>query len=376
MQREASDIHIEPREKTAGVRFRIDGNLCDVLTFPRRLCGAVVARLKILAKLDVAEHRLPADGRFSMPLGASSADFRFSSIPTQYGEKAVVRLLGSTNGKSLRTLDSMMISQTILEPLRRIFHSPSGIIFVVGPTGSGKTTTLYGALAELNQRDVNISTVEDPIELRLEGISQTQVQAGIELTFARMLRSLLRQDPDVMLIGEIRDLETAKIATEAALTGHLVLATMHCNTAPEAIVRLAEMGVDRYMIAPTVLGVLSQRLARRICENCKESYQAPKEVLRRFFDDPELPEVTLFRGKGCRLCNQSGYKGRVSFHELLLVSRRLRTLISESAAQSELEDAAERLGFRPLRYDGLKKVLLGLTTIEEIENQTAVEFTD
>jgi type IV pilus assembly protein PilB len=358
------------------VRFRIDGNLCDVLTFPRRLCGAVVARLKILAKLDVAEHRLPADGRFSMPLGASSADFRFSSIPTQYGEKAVVRLLGSTNGKSLRTLDSMMISQTILEPLRRIFHSPSGIIFVVGPTGSGKTTTLYGALAELNQRDVNISTVEDPIELRLEGISQTQVQAGIELTFARMLRSLLRQDPDVMLIGEIRDLETAKIATEAALTGHLVLATMHCNTAPEAIVRLAEMGVDRYMIAPTVLGVLSQRLARRICENCKESYQAPKEVLRRFFDDPELPEVTLFRGKGCRLCNQSGYKGRVSFHELLLVSRRLRTLISESAAQSELEDAAERLGFRPLRYDGLKKVLLGLTTIEEIENQTAVEFTD
>jgi type IV pilus assembly protein PilB len=329
-----------------------------------------------MATIDIIERRFPTDGRFSMPLGSTSMDFRFSSIPSQYGEKVVVRLLGSMSRRSLLSLDRMLISRSILEPFRRVLRNPSGIIFVIGPTGSGKTTTLYAALAELNDRSVNISTIEDPIELKLEGITQTQVQAGIDMSFARMLRALLRQDPDIMLVGEIRDLETAKIATEAALTGHLVLATMHTNSAPEALVRLGEMGVDPFMVAPTVTAVLSQRLAPRICENCKEPYRPSDDVLRRYFDDEEFPEVTFYRGRGCQLCNRTGFKGRIAFHELLLVNRRVRTLIGKRASQMELADAAARIGYRPLRYDGLVKVLLGLTTIEEIEAQTPVEIAE
>jgi type IV pilus assembly protein PilB len=374
MRRDASDIHIEPREKESHVRYRIDGNLRAVLVFPRKLHASVATRFKILCSLDIAESRFPADGRFSMMLGSTSIDFRFSSIPSQYGEKVVVRILGSTARKSLLSLDKMMISQPVLVPFRRVLKSPSGIILVSGPTGSGKTTTLYAALAELNDATVNISTIEDPIEMKLEGITQTQVQHGIDLSFARMLRALLRQDPDIMLVGEIRDLETAKIATEAALTGHLVLATLHTNSAPEAIVRLAEMGVDPYMIAPSVVAVLGQRLAARICENCKEAYQPAEEVLRRYFDDPKLPEVTFYRGRGCHVCNRTGYKGRVAFHELFLVNRPMRAKITSGSNQAELIEMAARIGYRPLRYDGLKKVLLGLTTIDEIEAQTPVEF--
>ncbi|MEI6107624.1 MAG: ATPase, T2SS/T4P/T4SS family, partial [Opitutae bacterium] len=218
------------------------------------------------------------------------------------------------------------------------------------------------------------STIEDPIEMKLEGITQTQVQHGIDMSFAKMLRALLRQDPDIMLVGEIRDLETAKIATEAALTGHLVLATMHTNSAPEAIVRLEEMGVDPYMVAPSVVAVLGQRLAARICENCKEAYSPAEEVLRRYFDDPKLPDVTFYRGRGCHVCNKTGYKGRVSFHELFLVSRAMRAKITAGTNLVELTELAARIGYRPLRYDGLKKVLLGLTTIDEIEAQTPVEI--
>ncbi len=374
IRREASDIHIEAWANESIVRYRIDGNLHDVLRFSRKLHGAVVTRLKIMAMIDIIERRFPTDGRFSVPLGSTSMDFRFSSIPSQYGEKIVVRLLGSMSRRSLLSLDRMMISRSILEPFRRVLKNPSGIIFVIGPTGSGKTTTLYAALSELNDRSVNISTIEDPIELKLEGITQTQVQANIEMSFARMLRALLRQDPDIMLVGEIRDVETAKIATEAALTGHLVLATMHTNSAPEALVRLGEMGVDPFMVAPTVTAVLSQRLAPRICENCKEPYRPTDEVLRRYFNDEEFPEVTFYRGRGCQLCNRTGFKGRIAFHELLLVNRRVRTLIGQRASQTELAEAAARIGYRPLRYDGLVKVLLGLTTIEEIEAQTPVEI--
>jgi type II secretory ATPase GspE/PulE/Tfp pilus assembly ATPase PilB-like protein len=376
LRRDASDIHIEPRETESHVRYRIDGNLRDVVIFTRKLHPSVVTRLKIMCSLDISETRLPADGRFSMPMGSGNVDFRFSSIPTQYGEKAVVRLLGSTNRKSLLSLDKMMVSRPILGPLRRIMKSPSGIIFVTGPTGSGKTTTLYAALAELNDPAVNISTIEDPIEMKLTGITQTQVHHKIDMSFAKMLRALLRQDPDIMLVGEIRDLETAKIATEAALTGHLVLATMHTNSAPEAITRLAEMGVDPYMIAPSVVAVLGQRLAARICEHCKESYQPAEEMLRRFFNDEKLPEVTFYRGRGCHVCNKTGYKGRVAFHELFLVNRSMRAKITAGSNQGELIEMASRIGYRPLRYDGLKKVLLGLTTIEEIEAQTPIEFED
>ncbi|AOS43650.1 Type II secretion system protein E [Lacunisphaera limnophila] len=374
IRREASDIHIEPREKESHVRYRIDGILREVLVFSRKLHASVVTRLKILCQLDIAETRFPQDGRFSLPMGSTNIDFRFSSIPSQYGEKAVARILGSTSRKALLSLDKMKISRPILTPLRRIMRNPSGIIFVTGPTGSGKTTTLYAALAELNDSGVNISTIEDPIEMKLEGITQTQVQHKIDMSFAKMLRALLRQDPDIMLVGEIRDLETAKIATEAALTGHLVLATMHTNSAPEAITRLAEIGVDPYMIAPSVVAVLGQRLAARICEHCKEPYRPADEVLRRYFNDKDFPEITFYRGRGCHVCNKTGYKGRVAFHELFLVNRTIRSKINARAGLAELTEQAARLGYRPLRYDGLKKVLQGMTTIDEIEAQTPIEF--
>jgi type IV pilus assembly protein PilB len=374
LQQGASDIHIEPREAEAHVRYRIDGTLREVLTYERKLHAAVVIRLKLLGNLNISDSRVPADGRFSMAVGTNKIDFRFSSIPSQYGEKAVVRALGSTRGRGLLTLDRMMISQSVLVPFRRIIESPSGIILVTGPTGSGKTTTLYAALAELNKSGVNISTIEDPIEMKLEGITQTQVETAIDMSFARMLRSLLRQDPDILLVGEIRDLETAKIAMQAALTGHLVLATLHTNSAPEAFLRLEEMGVDRYMIAPSVIGVLGQRLAPKICESCKEQYKPSLDVLRRYFDDAEMPEVMFCRGRGCHLCNGTGYKGRVAFHELFVVNRNIRAMLTQRVSGQELEAAGQRLGYRPLRYDGLKKVLLGLTTIEEIEAQTPIEF--
>lgn len=374
LRRNASDIHIEPRETLVQLRYRIDGTLRQILTYPRKLHPSVITRLKILANLNITESRFPSDGRFSMKLGTAKAGFRFSTIPCQYGEKAVMRVLASAGIKSILTLERMMMSQTMLEPFRRMIKNPSGIIFVTGPTGSGKTTTLYSVLSELNDPGINISTIEDPIEMQLEGINQSQVNHHIDLNFALLLRSLLRQDPDVILIGEIRDLETAKIAVEAALTGHIVLATLHTNSAPEAIIRLEEIGVDHYMIAPAVIGVLAQRLAARICESCKEPYTPSETVLRRFFDDDPLPDVTFYRGKGCPACEGTGYKGRVAFHELFLVNQDVRAKISERASQRELIEAASKVGYRPLRYDGLKKVLLGLTTIEEIESGTITEF--
>lgn len=375
LRRNASDIHIEPRETVVQLRYRIDGTLRHVLTYPRKLHPSVVTRFKILANLNITESRFPSDGRFSIKLGTTKAGFRFSTIPCQYGEKIVLRVLASAGMKSIITLDRMMMSHTMLEPFRRLIKNPSGIIFVTGPTGSGKTTTLYSVLNELNDPGINISTIEDPIEMQLDGINQSQVNHHIDLSFALLLRSLLRQDPDVILIGEIRDLETAKIAVEAALTGHIVLATLHTNSAPEAIVRLEEIGVDHYMIAPAVIGVLAQRLAARICENCKEGYRPSDTILRRFFDDEILPEVTFYRGKGCPACEGTGYKGRVAFHELFIVNQEVRAKISERASQRELIETAARVGYRPLRHDGLKKVLLGLTTIEEIESGTITEFT-
>ena len=371
----ASDIHIEPQETDVSLRYRIDGSLRPVLRYALSLNPAVTIRLKVMAGCDITEARLPSDGRFSMPLGSSSTDFRFSSIPTQHGQKSVVRILGNTSLRNMLTLEKMMISQSMLRPYRQVMKSPAGIIFVTGPTGSGKTTTLYATLAELNQPDVNIATIEDPIELKLDGINQTQVNAPINLSFARMLRSLLRQDPDIMLVGEIRDLETAKIATEAALTGHLVLTTLHVKTAPEVFVRLQEMGVDSYMIAPSVLACVGQRLAPRICEKCKESYTPTEEILRKYFDDVELPnDVKFHRGRGCTHCNHTGFKGRVSFHELLVVNRELRGKIAGHATLEDITNSARKVGYRPLRHDGLKKVLLGLTTIDEIVKATPIEY--
>jgi type II secretory ATPase GspE/PulE/Tfp pilus assembly ATPase PilB-like protein len=370
----ATDIHIEPQEAISRIRFRVDGMLREMLTYSRKIHRSIVCRLKILCSLNIAESRFPQDGRFSLPIGSGGTSFRISSIPSQYGEKLVVRILASTGRKSMLTLEKMLISQSIMQPFKSLIQNPNGIIFVTGPTGSGKTTTLYAALHEINQPGVNISTIEDPIEIQLAGVTQSQVNTHIDLKFPILLRSLLRQDPDIILVGEIRDLETAKIATEAALTGHLVFATLHTNTAPQAIIRLQEIGVEPFMIAPSVVAVLAQRLAARICENCKEVYYPPRETLLKYFEEEGLKEVPFYRGRGCTQCRHTGYRGRVAFHELVIITEEIRTLISERRSAQEITRAAAKVGYRPLRYDGLKKVLLGLTTIEEIEQNTTVEW--
>jgi len=263
------------------------------------------------------------------------------------------------------SLEGMLMSQNVLQAFRRLIHNANGIIFVTGPTGSGKTTTLYSALDEINRPDVNLSTIEDPVEITLPGVTQSQVNPAADPKFATMLRALLRQDPDVIVVGEIRDVETAKIATEAALTGHLVFATLHTNTAPQAIVRLMEIGVEPYMVAPSVIGVLAQRLAARICEKCKESYIPSRDVLLRYFKEEGLMEVPFYRGNGCPHCRNTGYRGRIAFHELVLVTDESRELIVQRRGVPEITRAAAKVGYRPLRYDGLKKVLLGLTTMRQ-----------
>jgi type IV pilus assembly protein PilB len=374
LRERATDIHIEPQENISRVRFRVDGMLREVLTYSRKLHRAIISRLKILCSLNISEARFPQDGRFSMPVGSLTANFRFSCIPSAYGEKAVVRVLAMTGRKTMLTLEKMMVSRTILEPFKQLIQNPNGIIFVTGPTGSGKTTTLYSALHEINKPNINISTIEDPIEIQLDGVTQTQVNAHIDLKFATILRALLRQDPDAILVGEIRDLETAKIATEAALTGHIVFATLHTNTAAQAIIRLMEIGVEPYMVAPSVIGVLAQRLVARICESCKESYIPSRDTLKKYFKEEGLIDVPFYRGRGCSACRGTGYKGRIAFHELVLITEEIRTLISEGRSAQEITRAAAKVGFKPLRYDGLKKVLLGLTTIDEIEQNTSFEW--
>jgi type II secretory ATPase GspE/PulE/Tfp pilus assembly ATPase PilB-like protein len=375
MRERATDIHIEAQEIQSRIRFRIDGNLRDILTYSRKLHRALVSRIKILCGLNISEVRFPQDGRFSMPIGSQNANFRVSTIPSSHGEKVVIRILAMSSGKTtMLTLDKMMISQTILQPFKRLIQNPNGIIFVTGPTGCGKTTTLYSALNEINTGGINISTIEDPVEVHLPGINQSQVNSHIDLKFATLLRALMRQDPDAILVGEIRDLETAKIATEAALTGHIVFATLHTNSAPQAITRLIEIGVERYMVAPSVIGVLAQRLAARICESCKEAYFPSREVLSKFFEEDGLTDVPFYRGRGCTKCRFTGYKGRIAFHELVLITEEIRSLISEGRSVQEISRAAAKVGYKPLRYDGLKKVLLGLTTIEEIEQNTSFEW--
>jgi type IV pilus assembly protein PilB len=374
MRERATDIHIEAQETHCRIRFRVDGNLREILTYSRRLHRALLSRVKILSNLNLSESRFPQDGRFSMQVGSQAANFRVSTLPSAFGEKAVIRLLATAGKKVMLTLEKMMMSQSILQPFKRLLQNSSGIIFVTGPTGSGKTTTLYSAVSEINHPGVNITTIEDPIEIQMTGVTQSQVNLNIDLKFSTILRALMRQDPDVILIGEIRDLETAKIATEAALTGHMVFATLHTNTAPQAVVRLMEIGVEPYMVAPSLIGVLSQRLAARICEACKEAYYPSRETLQKYFHDEGLTEVPFYRGRGCPACRNSGYKGRVAFHELVLMTEEVRTLITKGCSVQEISRAAAKIGYKPLRYDGLKKVLLGLTTIEEVEQNTSFEW--
>ena len=370
----ASDIHIEPEEEMVRIRFRIDGALQERLKLDRVLMAPLISRLKIMANLDITERRRPQDGRISLSLTNRSIDFRMSSVPTIFGEKIVLRILGQVEKqKDVPDLAELDFSASLFGKLKKIIDAPNGVFFVTGPTGSGKTTTLYAVLKHLNKPIVNIMTIEDPVEYRLQGINQVQVNHLINLDFGSALRSFLRQDPDIILVGEVRDMETAKIAAQAALTGHLVLTTMHTNNALQAVTRLVEIGVEPFLVAPSIIGVMAQRLVRKICDNCKESYRLTPEQIEDYFVWDGKSEVSFYRGKGCEQCGQSGYLGRIAIHELFIMNSEIRRLVSRGASILEVQESANKSGYKPMRYDGLKKVLRGLTTIEEIDRVTVAQ---
>lgn len=360
----ASDIHIEPRPDGLQVRLRIDGVLHEVHKFPAALTPPVISRMKILADLDIAERRKPLDGRIKFKVGQREVEFRVSTLPTVFGEKVVARLLDQS--KVILNLDQMGFSATILHQIRELIQAPHGIILVTGPTGSGKTTTLYGMLAEVNSPDYNIVTVEDPVEYSLPLVNQVQVNVKAGRTFSTALRAILRQDPDIVMIGEIRDSETAGIAVQAALTGHLVLSTLHTNSAIQAIPRLIDIGVEPYLLAPALRGVMAQRLVRRLCPECQVEDKPPESQLKAMGFAANDPRMKFFKGKGCSNCKNSGYSGRTGIHELLVVNDPIRDLISRRAPETEIRSEAAKAGFRTLSYDGIKKSLLGTTDIEEV----------
>lgn len=368
----ASDIHIEPMEERVRVRFRIDGVLQERSRIERSLLNPVVSRLKILANLDITERRRTQDGRINIKLPSRSIDFRMSCIPTVHGEKIVLRILGQSSTKDVPDLSELMFSKHNLDMVRKMMEIPHGIFFVTGPTGSGKSTTLFSILKHLNRPGVNITTIEDPVEYRLEGISQVQINPAVELDFASALRAFLRQDPDIILVGEIRDMETAQIACQAALTGHLVLSTLHTNSAVQAVTRLIDIGVKPFLVAPSLIGVMSQRLVRRICDHCKETHSVSAEEMKDLFVW-EGREVSLYCGKGCHRCNNTGYLGRLAIHEVVLVDDEIRRMISRGDSISEIQTYARKLGFPSMRYDGIKKVIRGLTTLEEVNRVTTAE---
>ena len=350
----ASDLHFEPYEARAVVRFRIDGMLRDVVEPPRALHAALVSRLKIMAGLDIAERRLPQDGRIALRLGDRQVDVRASTLPTGAGERVVLRLLDQEAARL--DLTTLGMRDATLATIDRLIREPHGILLVTGPTGSGKTTTLYAALSRLPRGTANMMTVEDPIEYALDGVAQTQVNPRIELTFARALRAILRQDPDVIMIGEIRDLETAQIAVQASLTGHLVLATLHTNDAASAITRLADMGVEPYLLASSLLGVLAQRLVRTLCPHCKVA-AAPGEGERALLHELRVAAAErVWHAEGCEHCNHTGFAGRTGIYELLEIDDVLRRLIHDGAGEIALRDAAMRAGMRRLREDGARYV--------------------
>ena len=363
----ASDIHFEPQAKELVVRFRIDGVLHEIMSIPRRMQAGVLSRLKIMAELDIAERRVPQDGRIGLMVGGKPIDMRVATLPTVYGEKVVMRLLDKSN--VMLDLEELGFAEKALKRFRKSFLKPYGAILVTGPTGSGKSTTLYAALNILNSPEKNIITVEDPVEYRLTGINQVQVNTRAGMTFAAALRSILRCDPDIVMVGEIRDRETALIAIESALTGHLVLSTLHTNDAPGALSRLTEMGIEPFLTSSAVDAVLAQRLARRLCSHCKEPYTATKEMLRKNDFPPEVcdrDDVVLYRAKGCSRCNNTGYKGRLGLYEVMIVSEAVRRLTVERKSADEIGRVAAAEGMKSLREDGIDKVLLGMTSVEEI----------
>jgi general secretion pathway protein E len=364
LRERASDIHFEPYEGRSVVRFRIDGILRDVIEPPRALHAALVSRLKVMASMDIAEKRLPQDGRMALKLGDKSVDVRVSTLPTGPGERVVLRLLDKDAARL--DLPALGMSEGTLSSIDRLIREPHGIVLVTGPTGSGKTTTLYAAMSRLDRATLNVMTVEDPIEFALDGVGQTQVNPRIELNFARALRSILRQDPDVIMIGEIRDLETAQIAVQASLTGHLVLATLHTNDAVSAVTRLADVGVEPYLLASSLLGVLAQRLVRRLCPECRErATPTPGEAaaLERLGLARSLP---LYRPVGCPACGNTGYRGRTGIYELVVVDEPLRRLIHDRAGEPALREAAARVGVRSLFADGARWLADGTTSLAEL----------
>jgi type IV pilus assembly protein PilB len=366
----ASDIHIEPYEKSFRVRYRVDGVLRKAMGLPLKIRNAIISRIKIMSRLDIAERRLPQDGRIKLKLGAKKdMDFRVSVIPTLFGEKVVMRLLDKSNLQLDMT--KLGFEEKALDNFKEALKKPFGMILVTGPTGSGKTTTLYSALHQLNQVSENIMTAEDPVEFNLGGINQVQMHDEIGLNFAAALRSFLRQDPDIIMVGEIRDYETAEIGVKAALTGHLVLSTLHTNDAPSTINRLLNMGVEPFLVSSSVILILAQRLLRRICPNCKEEKEAnPQSLIEVGYSPEEAENMTIFQGQGCMTCGNTGYKGRVALYEVMPITDTIRELILQGASTAEIKSATIEEGTASLRMSGLAKVKEGSTTLEEVVRVT------
>jgi type IV pilus assembly protein PilB len=364
INKRASDIHIEPFEERFSLRYRVDGKLYEIPPPPKHLFLPIVSRIKILSKLDIAERRLPQDGAFMVKLEDRSIDIRVSVIPTLYGEKVVMRILDRSG--VILELDEMGFEPDDLVKLRQATSSPYGLVFLTGPTGSGKSTTLYAILQEIKSSEKNILTVEDPVEYRLDGVNQVQVKPEIGLTFANALRSFLRQDPDIMLVGEVRDLETAEICVRSALTGHLVLSTLHTNDAPSAVTRLIDIGVEPYLLAPTLLVVVGQRLVRRLCPECREAYHPSIKEL----GNVKLNADTIYRPKGCPACGQTGYKGRTLIAEIMPTSQELKETMIHGVSYHQLRGLARKLGMRTLYESGIKKVEQGITSLEEVLSVT------
>ncbi len=359
----ASDVHIEPGERNLRIRFRIDGVLHEVMNTPRSVASAVVSRMKIMADLDIAERRVPQDGRVGLRVAGRPIDLRVATLPSIYGEKVVVRILDKDD--AILSLDDLGFLEHSQERFRKSYSKPYGAILVTGPTGSGKTTTLYSTLALLNKPDKNIITVEDPVEYRLPGINQVQVNRKAGLLFSTALKSILRSDPDIVLIGEVRDGETAKIAVEAALTGHLVLSTLHTNDSASSVGRLIDMGVESYLVASSIDSIVAQRLARRLCEHCRQ----PREATPQMMSDMDMTDsmaVTIYEAVGCKACSDTGYRGRVAVNEVLLMSEELQRMAVERRPSDELRKVAIEQGMWTLRRDGMEKVRLGMTTLEEV----------
>lgn len=367
VQERVSDLHIEPHETCTQVRFRIDGKLRDRISLDSDIHPRIMSRMKLMAGMNITERRKPQDGRLSLALPAGPIEFRASTVPTRFGEKMVLRSLAKGGANSIPDLDQLDLDAENLATLRRLLGSDSGIVLAAGPTGSGKTTLLFAMLKAIDGVGLNITTAEEPIEYVLPRATQVAVNRAIGLGFPQLLRAFMRQDPDVILLGEIRDEETGLVATEAALTGHLVFATLHASRSLQAMTRLVQLGVHGYMLGPALLGVVAQRLALRICKACRVAYKPPREVLERHFSFQGDPDVSFYRGAGCKECAESGFRGRIGVHELVVPNEEVRALLIEGAPLTKIGEAARRAGFRSLRYDGLKKVLRGLTTIEEVE---------